>query len=78
MKHVGLGISYSRLLADLAYNISKAASEVVVGSLLGGTDLNYVTHKVCVRRSSSDGQRQQDFSEKAALMRRKEMAYGWD
>ena len=45
MKHSVLDISDPWMLAERAYNTSKAASEVLIGSLLGGTDLNYVAHK---------------------------------
>ena len=50
-KYGGLGIPDPRLLAKRAYNTSKAASEVLVYSLLGGTGLNYIAHKGCVRRA---------------------------
>ena len=49
MEHGGLGIPYPRLLAYCVYNTSKASSEVLLGSLLGGTDFNYVARKGCVR-----------------------------
>ena len=38
----GLGIPNPRLSAERAYSTSKAASKVLIGSLLGGTNLNYV------------------------------------
>ena len=56
------------------YNTSEASREVLVGSLLGGTDLNYVSHKGCVHRASSDGQNQKELVYKAVLSRRKELA----
>ena len=49
VKHGGQGIPYPRLLADCVYNTSKASSEFLLGSLQGGTDLNYVARKGCVR-----------------------------
>ena len=58
VKRGGLGIPDPRMLEERVYNTSKAASEVLVCSLLGGTDLNYVAHKGCVRRSSADGRKQ--------------------
>ena len=64
MKCGGLGIPDPRLSAERVYNISKAASEVLIGSLIGGTNLNYVAHKVCVCRVRSDGQKQREFSKK--------------
>ena len=45
MKRVGSDLTDPCLLAKRAYNTSKAASEVLVVSLLGFTDLNYVAHK---------------------------------
>ena len=76
MKHGGLGIPDPRLSSELAYNTSKSASEVLVGSLIGGTELNYVSHKGCIRRASADGQKQQELTDKAVLLRRKELADG--
>ena len=57
------------------YNTSKAAIEVLVGSLLVGTNLNYVSHRGCVRRSIADGRKKQEFSETVALTRGKKLAY---
>ena len=65
-----------QLSEECVYNISKAASEVLVRSLIGGNDLNYVAHKGCVRRASADGRKHQEFLEKAELTRRKELADG--
>ena len=48
VKRGGLFIIDPCLLAEGAYNTSKEAREVLVGSLLGGTDLNYLDHKACV------------------------------
>ena len=72
----GLGIPDPRLLAERTYNTSKAASEVLVGSLLGSTDLNYVAHKGCVCRASSDRWKQRKIAEKEILSIRKELADG--
>ena len=69
MKRGGLGIPYPRLLVEREYNTYKAASEVLVGSLLGGSNLNYVAHKGYVCRERADGQKQREFSNKAALTR---------
>ena len=46
MKHGGLGIPPPWLPEKSAYSTPKSASEVLVGSLLRGTDLNYVAHRV--------------------------------
>ena len=48
MKREGLGIPEYRLSAERAYNTSKADSKVLVGSLLGDNNLNYLAHKGCV------------------------------
>ena len=61
---------------ERAYNTSKAAREVLVGSILGGTNLNYVAHKGCVCRASADGRKQQELEEKDVISRRKELVYG--
>ena len=74
MKHGGLGITDLRLLVESVYSTYKAPIEVLVGSLLGGTDLNYVAHKRYVRRASADGRKQRELVEKKVLSRRKELA----
>ena len=76
MKHGGLGIPDPWLLAERAYNTSKAAIEVLVGSLLGGTYLNHVGHTACVRRSSADARENQEYSEIKVLNRRNNLADG--
>ena len=69
MKRRGLDIPDSWLSAECAYNTSKAAIEVLVGSLLGGTNLNYVADKGCGNRSSTDRRKQWELAEKAVLLR---------
>ena len=59
---------------DRVYNTPKAASEFLVGSLLGDTDLNYVEHKACVHRSSMDTQKQREYLAIEVLTSRKELA----
>ena len=76
MKRGDLGIPYPLLSVDRAYNTSNAACEVLIVSLLGGTDLNYVAHKVCVRRDSTYRRKQRELGEKAVLSRRKELVDG--
>ena len=76
MKRGGLGIPDPRLLAEHVYITYKESSEVLIGSLLGGTDLNYIEHKCCVRRSSADGRKQQDYLEIDVITRRKDLADG--
>ena len=74
MKCEGLIILGPHLLVERAYNTPKADIEVLVGSFLGGTDLNYVAHKGCVHRASADECKQRDLAEKAVLSRQKEQA----
>ena len=76
MKLRGLGIPDPGLSVEREYNTSKAPSEVLVGTLLGGTNLNYVAHKGCICRASADGRNQQELAENAVLWRRKEMVDG--
>ena len=44
VKHVGLGIPDPWLSSESEYNTPNADSWELVGSLLGGTNLNYVVH----------------------------------
>ena len=76
MKRGVLCIPDLRLLAERAYRTSKADSEVIVGSLLGGSDLNYIVHKGCERRVSADWWKQREFQEIKELTRRKDQSYG--
>ena len=68
VKRCGLGISYHWMSAERAYHTSKEASEVLVGSLLGCTDLNYVAHRGCICRAISDRQKQRELSYKAVIL----------
>ena len=52
VKHGGLGIPDPRLSAESYHNTSKAASREVVDSILGGSVLDYVGHRACVRKAS--------------------------
>ena len=52
VNHDGLGIPDPRLSAESAYNTSKADSGELVDSLLGGSSLNHVGHRACVRGES--------------------------
>ena len=74
MKRGSLGIPDLQVSAECVYNTSKSASEVLVGSLLEGTNLNYIVHKGCVCRDSADGRNQREIAEKALLSRRKYLA----
>ena len=48
----------------------------LVGSLLGGTDLNYVAHKGCVRKASADVRNHLELAEKVLILKHKELADG--
>ena len=52
VKHCGLGIPDPRQSEESAYNTSKAASRELVYSLLGGSVLNYVGYRACVRKAN--------------------------
>ena len=52
VKHGGLVIPDPWLSTESAHNTSKAASGELVDSLLGGSVLNYVGHRACVRKAS--------------------------
>ena len=71
MKHGGLDKPDPYLLEERTYNISKAAREVLVGSLLEGTNLDYVAHKGCVRRASSNGRNQREGLKACQVNRRR-------
>ena len=53
IKHSSLGIPDLRSSSDIIYNTSKAASGELVGSLLGGTALNYIGHRACIHGASA-------------------------
>ena len=53
VKHGSIGILYPCLSEESAYKTYKAASGELVGSLLGGTALNYVGHGACIREASA-------------------------
>ena len=57
--------------AKSAYNTSKVTSGELVDSLLGGIALNYVSHRICLRRASRKGQKHVEMVD---LDRQKELA----
>ena len=59
---------------ESAYNTPKAASEEMVGSLLGMTNINYVGHRECVHGASARERQEREYPDTADLARRKEMA----
>ena len=76
VKHGGLGIPDPRLSAESEYNTSKAASGELVDSFLGGSDLNYVGHRACIRKASLVARRAKIHVELGELSRGKELAGG--
>ena len=76
VKRGGLGIPDTQLSAESAYNISKAASGELVDSLLGGSALNYLGHRACVRKASLAERRAKKHVELGELARRKELSGG--
>ena len=76
VKHVGLCIPDPRLSAESAYNTSKTASGELEDSLLGGSTLNYVGHRACIRRARFPARRAMMHVEQDELARRKELSVG--
>ena len=74
VKKRDLDIQNPRLLEECAYNTFKSAIEVLLGSRVGGTDLNYVARKGCVCRASVDRWKKWEFSETKSLMMQKDLA----
>ena len=76
VKHGGLGIPDPRQSAECAYNTSKAASRELVDSLLGGSVLNYVGHRACVRKAIQTARLSKRIVDLSELFKRKEQAGG--
>ena len=62
--------------AESAYTTSKAASRELVDFILGGSDLNYVGHRACVRQASLAARCENMHVELAELSRKMELAGG--
>ena len=62
--------------AEITYNTFKADSGELVDSLLGGSALNYVGHRACVRGESAEARKERKYVELADLARQKELAGG--
>ena len=62
--------------AESVYNTSKADIRELVESLLGGTALNYIGHRACVRKSSLAARRAKMHVELGELARWKVLAGG--
>ena len=76
VKHGGLGIPEPRLSAESAYNTSKADSRELLDSLIGGSVLNYVGHRACVRKASQLARLSKRIVELSELFKRQEQAGG--
>ena len=61
---------------ESAYKNSKADSGELVDSLLGGSGLNYVGHRACVRKSNLAARRANMHVEIGDLARRNQLAGG--
>ena len=59
-----------------AYNTSNAASRELVDTLLGGSALNYVGHRACVRKASFPARREKMHVELGEVARRKDLEGG--
>ena len=70
----GLCIPDPRQSAECAYNTSKAASRELVDSLLGGSALNYVGHRACVRKARKSARCSKMIGELSELYKRQEQA----
>ena len=75
-KHGGLGIPDPRLSAERVYNTSKAASRELVDSLLGGSAINYVGNRACVRKASQTARLSKRSAELDKILKRHEKAGG--
>ena len=62
--------------AEIAYNTSKVDSGELVDSLLGGSVLNYVGHRACVRKASLVARRAKMHVDLGEMARQKELAGG--
>ena len=78
IKHGSLGIPDPQLSAKSAYNTSKAASGKLVDSLLGGSALNYVGHRACIRWESLATRRERMQVDLVELARQNDLARGQD
>ena len=74
VKHGGLGIPDPRMSADSAYNTSKVASRELVDSLLGGSVLNYVGHRACIRKASQTARKTNMYVELGEFFSRQELS----
>ena len=64
------------MLEESAYNTSKEACGEPLGSLLGGTDLNYVGHREYICGTSAGELNEREWSKIADMVRQKELVVG--
>ena len=76
VKHCGLGIPDPWSSAECAYNTPKLSSRELVESLLGGSVLNYISHRACVRKASQTARHTKMSVHQAEVFRRQEQAGG--
>ena len=74
VKHGGLVILDPRLSVNSEYNTSKADSRELVDSLLGGTALNCVGHRACVRGTSEGARKEKKHDKMVELDIQKEIS----
>ena len=74
VKHGALGIPDPQILEECVYSTSKAASRELVDSLLGGSVLNYVGQRTCVRKASQSARLSKRIAEMSELFEQQEQA----
>ena len=67
VKHGRLGVPEPQLSAEIVYNTSKTATGELVDSLLGGSALNYIGHRACIRGESEVSRRERKHVKLAEL-----------
>ena len=58
----GLGITDPLPSEESVYDTSNSASGELVGTILGGTGLNYEGHRACIRRSTAGARKERYYS----------------
>ena len=74
VKHGGLRIPDPELSVQSSYSTSKASIRELVDSLIGGSALNYIGHRVCVRKASLAARHTKIHVELGELTRQKDLA----
>ena len=76
VNHGGLGIPEPRFSVECAYNTSKAASRELEDSLLGGSVLNCLGHRSCVRKARQTARRSKMSVDLSEVFRLQDLAGG--